>query len=119
MHSHINLLNLDTFNSVVALTNPNFESKYLAKFEAQLTEEFAQLEALLRAKDWEPAERLAHHCKGICDTMGAEALSKRLSYIERACHPAKPGPVQEIIDQLPGLLEETCAQMKQLLRDLP
>lgn len=119
MHAHNNLLNLVTFNSVVALTNSNFESKYLVKFETQLTEEFAELKALLRAKDWEPSERLAHRCKGICDTMGAEALSKRLRYIERSCRSAKPRLVQEIIDQLPDMLKETCAQMKQVLRDLP
>jgi HPt (histidine-containing phosphotransfer) domain-containing protein len=85
MPPHRSLINLKTFASVAASTGSSLETKYLPEFEAQLSKDFDLLRTHLLANSMETSERLAHTCVGLCEIMGADALSKELRRIEQGC----------------------------------
>lgn len=113
------LLNLKSFASVVSSTGANFELRYLPEFQTQLTRDLTLLQNQLTTNHMETAARLAHTCVGLCEIMGANALSKKLRQIEAACRAEDNTHVQQLMQDLPSLLHDTCEQMKTLLQHMP
>lgn len=63
-------------------------------------------------------ETIAHRLKGGGATVGAEAFSAACRAIEQAAREGKEQVVQEIVDRLPALLEETQAEFRAVMGGL-
>lgn len=113
------LLNLKNFASIVSSTGANFENRYLPEFKTQLTQDLEVLDDHLAENSMEAAAKTAHTCVGLCEIMGADALSKKLRQIETACRTDDAAGVLKVTPDLPDLLRDTCEQMKVLLQHMP
>lgn len=118
MPPHRPLINLKTFASVAASTGSSLETKYLPEFEAQLSKDFDLLRTHLLANSMKTSERLAHTCVGLCEIMGADALSKELRRIEQGCRTDAPMSLYALTDNLHLTLRDTCSQMQMILKHM-
>jgi len=119
MYSHNTLINLKTFISIVKLTTSQLETRYLPDFELQLSRDLQLLREHLQAERMDPARKLAHSCVGLCEVMGAEALSKEIRRIEAGCDTQSAMSLHALTDGLNVILQDTCGQMRTILEHMP
>nr|WP_246448147.1 response regulator [Roseateles oligotrophus] len=79
-----------------------------------------QLRSALAGSDWATAERLAHSCKGVAGSLGAEEVQQRAEELEqalRAGHGA--APLQTLVEALNGPLQALIQALRQSLPENP
>lgn len=113
------MVNLDEFLSVAAVSGETFETTLLPKFGTSMQANLSQLRAAIGDGDLAQAGAVAHRSLGTCQVMGALGLSHQLRQIEIAAKAQDTAALTGLQDGLDAMLEATLAQMRQVLRDRP
>lgn len=84
-------------------------------FLADASNEIPVLQQHVAAGRMQKVETVAHRLKGGGRTVGAEAVAAMCRGMEQAAREGNEERVQEAVDRLPALLEETQAEFQELM----